>query len=185
MIRRRRWPISKVWVLAPLVFPLVAQAALPQSATHSANATVVLTELSNLVYPPMARIAQIAGDVQVEVRVRPDGSVESAVALGGPPLLLRAVVENAKSSKFECRGCTEAAPYLLTYTFQIPARKPAPCCCTRGQPPVDGPKLVYAEGHVILTAGQLCVCPDSCGPPDKYRSAKGFYLWRCGVHREM
>jgi len=172
--------------MALAAFLLLTPAAVPQSTTPG----VVLAALSEPVYPSMAHVAQIAGDVKVEVHIRQDGSVESAAALSGHPLLLGAATESAKRSKFECRGCTGTTLYILTYTFQIAPEKPDPCCCTRGRgpevkSPETWPKLTHTEDHVTLTAGPLCVCPDSCGPPDRYRSAKCLFLWRCGVHGVM
>lgn len=173
-------------IVALATFLLVAPAAVPQSTTSD----VVLTALSKPGYPSMAHVAQIAGDVKVEVRIRPDGSMESAAALSGHPLLLSSAVESAKRSKFECRGCTGTTAYILTYTFQITPRKSDPCCCTQRKTPEGNstdnwPKLSHTQDHITLTAGPICVCPDSCGFADRYRSAKCLYLWKCGVHPEL
>lgn len=78
---------------------------------------VVLVKLSPLVYPPLSRQARISGDVKVNIHVRADGTVASAEALSGHPMLAPAAVENAKKSEFECRGCTSETEYVLTYTF--------------------------------------------------------------------
>ena len=46
---------------------------------------VVLTELSRPSYPPLARQVRISGDVDLMLRIRQDGSIESAVVISGPP----------------------------------------------------------------------------------------------------
>ena len=78
---------------------------------------MVLTKLFPPSYPPLAKQAWIAGDVMVAVRVRPDGSVESASVVSGHAMLGPAAAQSARKSEFECRGCREVTPYSLVYTF--------------------------------------------------------------------
>ena len=42
---------------------------------------VVLSMLSRPIYPPLARLARISGEVEVKLGIRKDGSVESAIAV--------------------------------------------------------------------------------------------------------
>ncbi len=89
-------------------------------STQSSDAiqgTVLLTKLFPPSYPPLAKQARIAGDVMVAVRVRPDGSVESASAVSGHAMLGPAAAQSATKSEFECHGCQEVTPYSLVYTF--------------------------------------------------------------------
>jgi hypothetical protein len=88
----------------------VPQAGPPQSG-------VVMTKLFPPVYPPLARQARIAADVKVELSIRRDGSVASAVLFSGHPMLAPAAIESAKQSQFECNGCAGETKYVLTYTF--------------------------------------------------------------------
>ena len=86
----------------------VAQVETPQTG-------VVMTKLSPPVYPPLARQARIAGDVKIDLRIRQDGSVESATLFSGHPMLALAAIESAKKSTFECRACSASAtPYSVT-----------------------------------------------------------------------
>jgi TonB family protein len=79
---------------------------------------VVLTKLVPPVYPPLARQAQIAGDVMVRVLIRQDGSVESAEVVSGHPMLKQAALDSAQKSVYERRGCSDpVASYFLNYTF--------------------------------------------------------------------
>ena len=61
-----------------LVWSLTASHVSPQNATdaHAVNNSAVLTKLSPLVYPPLARQARITGDVTVLVMVAQDGTVQ-------------------------------------------------------------------------------------------------------------
>ena len=70
-------------------------------STQSSDAiqgTVLLTKLFPPSYPPLAKQARIAGDVMVAVRVRPDGSVESASAVSGHAMLGPAAAQSATSA---------------------------------------------------------------------------------------
>ncbi len=68
------------------------------------------------VYPELAKKMNISGTVKVEVVVTPAGSVRSAKALGGHPLLIEAAVTAAKQSKFEAGPdeTTEVIPFQFT-----------------------------------------------------------------------
>ncbi len=100
------------------MFCMLTHNAFAQTAISEAPPTgVVLTNLSPPVYPPLARQARITGDVKVSVHVRPDGTVATADALSGHPMLAPAAVANARQSQYQCNGCTGETEYVLTYTF--------------------------------------------------------------------
>ena len=169
--------------------------ALAQAATGIEESTtiVILTKLSSPIYPPLARQGRIAGDVKVQLSIRPDGSVESATPVSGHTWLVPAALESARQSRFECRGCSGTAiSYSMTYTFQMVGELDR-CCCTTGAPRdsvaerYSAPQVSQSQDHVTLTAAPLCVCPDACDAEwaqahSRFRSAKCLYLWRCGVH---
>jgi TonB family protein len=90
-----------------------------QNSATSNQPDAVLTKLFPLKYPPLARQARISGDVKLSIHVRPDGTVASAEALSGHPMLKSAAVEDAMKSEFECKGCTGETEYLLIYTFRF------------------------------------------------------------------
>jgi TonB family protein len=75
----------------------------PSSETPEQH--VLLSKLSPPIYPPLARQARISGDVDLELRIRQDGSIESAQAVSGHPMLKEAALDSAKKSEFECRSC--------------------------------------------------------------------------------
>lgn len=166
------------------------QSAAPQAKSDNASAApqVVLKKLFPPVYPQMAKVARIYGDVSLKLYVHPDGSVESVVANSGNPMLVLAAVESTKQSQFECRGCNGLTEKSLLYSFQVSTTPADPCCCTAGHES-STPKtaqVTESEGHVTITAPPLCVCPDACTQAwaqahSKFRSAKCLYLWKCGT----
>ena len=52
-------------------------------------------------FPELAKRMNVNGAVKVEVTVAPNGSVKTAKALGGHPLLIDAAVQAAKQFKYE------------------------------------------------------------------------------------
>jgi len=52
-------------------------------------------------FPELAKRMNVSGVVKVEVTVAPNGSVKSAKAIGGHPLLIDAAVTAAKNFKYE------------------------------------------------------------------------------------
>src|SRR5437667_294886 len=94
---------------------LAQSAASPETSLNG----VVLTKLSEPVYPPLARQTRIVGDVQLMLKVRPDESVESATVVSGHPLLQQSAIDSGQKSKFECRKCDEAASIQLVYTSSL------------------------------------------------------------------
>ena len=144
----------------------------------------VLSKLTQPVYPGLAKMARIAGDVAVTVRVRRDGSVESARLENGHPILARAALDSAKQSEFECSGCLEeVANYSLTYKFKILTRDPPKNCFGEPDPPLPQPEVDLTLHQVSVLAWQMWTCDPSV-KITRFRSAKCWYLWRCGVREQ-
>ena len=59
--------------------------------------TVVPDSLSELKYPPLARVAHIQGDVVVSFRQTPEGRTVDVTPLSGPVMLQGIAVENVKA----------------------------------------------------------------------------------------
>ena len=135
-----------------------------------------MIKLSTPEYPPLARMARIAGEVKVTVSLRKDGAVELAEATGHP-LLKQAALESAQKSTFECRGCTKEATRLLTFSFKL---NDDGDCSTPGS--LQPPKVTQLGDHITIVAGANCIT-DGAGNhmvPSRVRSQKCLYLWRCG-----
>jgi TonB family protein len=127
-------------------------------------------------YPPLARQANITGDVELKLEIGKDGNVASAVVVSGPPMLTDAALNSAKQSRFECRGCeSEVTEYPLTYSFQIAAASEIsgwPC------PETTGEHIAQSENHIMITREPSLVDPYFSSV--RARSAKCLYLWACG-----
>jgi TonB family protein len=76
------------------------------------NARLIGAELP--IYPQLAKMANIHGTIVIYVKTDSAGKVISAVAKGGPPLLVRAAVENVKTWRFS--GPSEQT---ITYDFKV------------------------------------------------------------------
>ena len=143
-----------------------------------------LTVLSPPIYPPLAKVARIAGEVNVTVSVRQDGSVESAVVISGHPILKRAALESAQQSHFDCRNCSDVLTSLtIIYTFQLGptiycgAIEPA----TKNQPEQPYPQITQLQNHITVIDQPVGTCDTAPKIGLKVRSAKCLYLWKCGL----
>jgi hypothetical protein len=172
------------FVLATLP-PHTVVESLAQDLTDSPQTRVVLTKLSAPIYPPAARAAHVTGDVDLMLAIRQDGSIESAVVVGGPPMLRPAALDSAQHTRFECHECSEKLnSYRLVYAFQIkgdcgcetPPKESNSNSGTRDQ---TYPRVTQVQNRVTVTAYITIICdPASLR---KNRSMKCLYLWRCGL----
>src|SRR5438270_8706007 len=69
-------------------------------ASTLAIAERTVKQPGRVVYPELAKKMSVTGTVKVEVKVAANGSVVSAHAIGGHPLLIEAAVSAAKNYKF-------------------------------------------------------------------------------------
>jgi TonB family protein len=153
------------------------------SRSQTTEGDIVLVSLSKPIYPPMARQARIAGDVNVTVTLRPDGMVESAVIVSGHPILRQAALDSALQSRFECRMCSQATiSYSLLYTFEIISGDD--CCNAFGVAPKVEQEAQsrnpqgLSQTHVVVRSEGVCIC-DPAADRTKKRSPKCLYLWKC------
>ncbi|MGB6471372.1 MAG: hypothetical protein WBE88_10980, partial [Candidatus Acidiferrales bacterium] len=86
--------------------------------------------------------------------IRKDGSVESAIAVSGPPLLHGAALASAQQSQFECHKCDEeVTSYRLFYSFRLvvlTASCIAPEDCGKSVPIQHAPEVTQSEDHITL-----------------------------------
>ena len=172
-----------VTFVAVLTGPLVKCQTQDVAGSDGPQKGVVLTKLTQPVYPPLARQLRVTGDVALMLSIRQDGRVESAVLESGHALLAEAAWTSARHSQFECRGCSqETTSYRLVYTFNLDE---GDCPCL----PRDGnfknadkeqiyPRVSEVEHRVTIVGWVTCIC-DSW-PVKKPRSWKCLYLWKCG-----
>jgi TonB family protein len=168
-------------------FRLFALAVLASSAFAQSlpTAKVIVVKLSVPKYPPLALQARIQGTVELNVEVRPDGSIESTHLVSGHPILKTAAVESAQKTKFECKECPEPiTPYRMIYKFELGE---ALSC---EDIDASGYGIYDANAHTRVSQSQDTITvvgrpSPTCDPAGtisflKFRSAKCLYLWRCG-----
>jgi hypothetical protein len=145
--------------------------------------SVEMLELKDPIPPTLG----LEGDVRIRLEIGRDGSVVSATATSGKPMLAQAALESAQNSKFLCRDYeSETTTYFMTYTFQA-GEHPGPGCCigdTRTNQKRHGTEVRWLGEHVTVVEPPRCFC--SCpwpAPLQKVRSWKCLYLWKCGTRR--
>ncbi len=162
----------------------LAQQTRPPVQADAAKGEVVLLTLSKPTFSPLARQANVEGDVVVDVSVRQNGSTEATV-VKGHPLLKQAALDSAMQSRFECRVCTAPVSYTLVYTFKRTSE--GSCCDGIGAPvKVEQEPQSYDERgrpktHVIISAEKICICDPASTVTKKVRSLKCLYLWKCST----
>ena len=143
-------------------------------SSAASKSEVSVVSLSNPVYPPLARTANVWGNVEIALKIRKDGTVSSAVVSSGHPLLQQAALDSAQKSAFECRGCTdETTDYTLTYSFRMVAGPGWPC------PEDSGTRVTQVGNRVTLIAQPRMV--EIYFSTTRVRSFKCVYLWKCGL----
>ncbi len=183
-----------VGFLNTLVFSLALATGLPVAATESQaknpaesnnpQTGVVVVKLTAPIYLPLARATHIAGDVEVKLSIRQDGSLDSAVVVSGHPLLRAAALDSAQHTQFECRKCSESTTSSrLVYTFRIEGEcecEPVVSRPKTSEPEKTYPQITNATNRVTVTALVVCIC-DPAIQITKVRSLKCLYLWRCST----
>lgn len=163
-----------------VVLCLFMAVGLGGSVANTPQGEVVLTSLSNPVYPRLAEQARVAGDVELNLSVRADGTVESTDVISGPVMLRQAALESVHQSRFECRECNEnVTSYRMVYTFQTVPPEYGPGCVLKVDPAY--PQVIQSQNHVTLIDQPAGIC-DPIGTITRVRSIKCLFLWRCG-HR--
>lgn len=114
------------------------------------------------------------GDVKLQIKLRADGSVESAEVISGHPMLKPAALNSVQKSTFMCEGCA-GKKYTITYTFgfrednecRIVQKRSMKClnlwkCGPRFYK--YGPPLVgQSQDRVIILADTQCIDTQAAG----------------------
>ena len=144
------------------------------------GADVALSNIPDVIYPPVAQAAMVSGDIHIQVEVRPDGSVAWASVLEPrarfDQLLAPSALDAARKASFTCRGCTEPlTSHLLMFAFEL-----------RGAEKTRTIVETATPGRTrIRVIADIPIC-DHCGGGGTHqiqrtRTIKCLWLWRCGL----
>jgi outer membrane biosynthesis protein TonB len=86
--------MARLWARFPL-----ALLALPVSVCQAQ--TAIPDSMSGLIYPPIARVAHVQGDVAVSFRQTLEGKTADVRLVSGPPMLQGISIENVKAWHFK------------------------------------------------------------------------------------
>jgi len=164
-----------------LLLCLLTIIGLREVSSEPTQSDVVLTSLANPVYPQLAKQARVAGDVELNLSVREDGTLESAEVISGPIMLRQAALDSVHQSHFECRECGEnPISYRIVYSFQLAAPEYGTGCVLKLG--ATYPQFIQEQNHIIVI-DQAAGIRDPLGHVTRARSVKCLFLWRCGGYR--
>ena len=86
--------------IALILLTGISLAGAQEASAQTASARKVTSQVAPI-YPELAKRLRIQGAVRLEVIIRPNGSVKTAKALGGSPLLVEAAVNAINKWRFE------------------------------------------------------------------------------------
>lgn len=181
------YPRHMITLAVAVIFSTAVVSTLAQTATVSDpnQEELVIVKLSPPVYSQLAKQARITGDVKLTLTLRQDGSLESAVVVSGHPILQQAALDSIQQSRFECRNCNEGLTSLpIVYIFQL---GPATDCGTTTTTPNDAwsqqryPQVTQSQGQISLLDQPVGTCDIAPTIGLRVRSARCFYLWKCGI----
>jgi TonB family protein len=135
---------------------------------------LTIAKLHTPIYPPMAVVARVGGEVRLRVKLNPDGSASAVTVESGPPMLRQAAADSATRSRFEASPENASGNYLLIYRFDLDLTRK--CDGVRDSSYL---RVKYAENIVNVAEQPVPIC-DPSAEIEKVRSAKCLYLWRCG-----
>ncbi len=103
------------------------------SALSQGSPDFYINSLQMPCYPPLARQAQVQGDVKVKVEVAKDGTVTSAVPIEGSAILQAASVQNAKTWKFGSAQGVDLSTFrtTITFTYKLEGERSFDRCAAR------------------------------------------------------
>lgn len=160
---------------------VLSLSALAQCASDSQEPgpQVLITNLSPPVYPPLALQARITGTVELNITIASTGNVESIEVVNGHPLLTKAAVDSVHLTQFQCRECEASMRHLMTYNFELEEAVYCADVNCEAQCPKSPPRVTQSQNTITIVDRPVATC-DPVGTIVRVRSAKCFFLWRCG-----
>lgn len=160
-----------------LLLCLLAIIGFGGSDANAPKSEVVLISLTNPIYPQPAKAARVAGDVELNLNIRTDGTVESADVIAGPMMLRQAALDSVQQSRFECLECSEnVTTYRMVFNFQLVSPECRPDSEVKTAPTY--PQVIQSHNRVAVIDQTAAIC-DPVGTITKVRSLKCLFLWKC------
>lgn len=100
------------WIAVGAVGVMVAVSAAPSALGDDRK----MKNEVKAVYPELAKKMNVSGAVKVEIVITPAGSVKSAKALGGHPLLIESALDAVKKCRFE--AAAGETTQIVTFNFK-------------------------------------------------------------------
>lgn len=116
------------WLVLTIQFAVAQTTNVPQNISES-DARQHLIQHTEPIYPPIARAAQVQGDVVIRVTISESGQVASEKVLSGPPMLQRTALDAVKSwqfTPFQVNGVPTQVAATITIPFGLPKRTVEP-----------------------------------------------------------
>ncbi len=145
---RRTLPRMRIALLFLAMFTTAASAQL-----NACSGLKSVKDGAKPAYPPIAKAAQVGGDVKLLVSFKATGDVDAVQTLSGPAMLRQAAVDYAKAWRANKSGSTRTCQVQITY---IPP--PTTPKCKRGHVSVrrTDPQHVTVKG-----GGTNCINEDA------------------------
>ena len=152
--------------------------ALPQSLSMNGASQngPAIAKLPPPSYPRIALAAHVSGDVVLDLAIRRDGTIESAVVASGPPMLREAAVEIAQQTLFGCARCTEN-PTQFRVIFRFELGESIMC----SEPDPSYPRVSQSTSSTVTIAAQPFGTCDPASEIERVRARaiKCLFLWKC------
>jgi TonB family protein len=166
--------MKRLMMLSTIFALVVTGYSQTPSSVGAARSDVLIVNLPPPVYPPIARAARVSGDVEVSFQLRADGTVVTAEAVSGPPMLRQAAIDGVKQAQFECKDCTGTlTSFSISYRFEM---IDGPPCAPRD---ATYPRIAQSQNIITIQDQPDDLC-DPAADRVRTRSAKCLYLWKCG-----
>jgi TonB family protein len=118
-------------------------------------------EIPGIIYPRVARLARVTGEVTVEFEIGADGRVIDAKALSGPSLLRAASVKTAKQWHFKASD-NEESTFRATFEFRLEGL----CRTTQS---CNERFVIHYPDRIVITSEIPVIQPAAAGANKKLR----------------
>jgi hypothetical protein len=127
-------------------------------SAHAQTAPCGLSSIaykSELVYPPIAKLAHIEGIAVLMVRFDSNGSVDNISELSGNRILLNAAATFARGASVNAYSGPRECPIIITFRLTGPGDRECDSTNDIKKPPPPSERIDLQ--HVLITAENICL----------------------------